>query len=439
MNARAIIVAAVALVGCGVSLVRAYAGLLLLVFLYFFRPDLWGAEAYVRPVKWLTLAVAAGWLMSGRGGRSLAGSGWLAVIAALYVASTLMAPFANESSHERLGQILKILVSALLIGKLCDTPRRLAGLVAVIMLGGAWFVKVAVLAWAASGFSGNVRIDTGVGQGGGANFIAWVLASTFPFVLYKALYGKGREKLLAAALIAPWLAGIIATGSRGGLLCLCAGGATFLVLVRRLRLLLAGGAVALLFLWLAPDQYTARIRTITLDPAKMDASSLARYQNFHAGIGIVRNYPLFGTGLGTFSTVKRGYVGKGYVGREYHVAHNTYVQMATEVGLPLLLTFVGMNVLLLWRLAPATKQGLGDDDRAHLEWVRIGVLSAMAATAVQMVKGDIAHLDFFWWLYAIAFRCRALCREAPAAETQADEATLPDPLEEPAIGLSEGL
>ena len=176
LSMRAIVMVIIGLAGCGVSLRRPYFGLLLLVVLYFFRPDLWGAEWIVRPVLWLTIAVTIGWYLNRKPGRTHPALGWLAVLLGLYVVATAFAPLSNMESWMQLKDIAKVFVAVFLIVQLCDTPAKLAGVLAAVLVGNLWFVKVAVLSWAAVGFSDTVRINTRVGQGSGGNFIAWVLA-----------------------------------------------------------------------------------------------------------------------------------------------------------------------------------------------------------------------------------------------------------------------
>ena len=65
LGIRAIIVAFAGLSASGASLFRPYWGMLMLAVLYFFRPDMYGAEEFVTPVKWLTIAVLLGYLFTG--------------------------------------------------------------------------------------------------------------------------------------------------------------------------------------------------------------------------------------------------------------------------------------------------------------------------------------------------------------------------------------
>lgn len=408
MGIRAIIFLLMGAAGSGLSLFRPYLGLLALAVLYFFRPDMYGAEEFITPVKWLTITIAIGYLANHRG-PVLQGSGWILLLLAMYLVSTVFAPFSTADSWERLSLIAKIFVAVFLIQKLCDTPGRLAGFITAILIGLMWFVKVAILSWRAAGY-GDVRADTAVGQGGGSNYTAWMLAATIAFLYYKAMRGRGWQRIVAIGLIPLWLTAIVATGSRGGLLCLLAGSAAFFLLMRQFRLVIAGGLAVFLFLTFVPQTYMERMSTITVDPTKMDASALSRYQNFEIGKRIVQDYPLFGTGLQSFPTVKLHYLPQEYRGASFHVAHNTFVQMSSEVGLPFLIVFVLISLVMTGRLLRRARAP-DPDDVDDLEWARIGILSALVATWMQMTKADIAQADLFWWFYGMAYACYQLMRK----------------------------
>jgi O-antigen ligase len=375
-------------------------GLLFAVLIYFWRPSLWGGEAYVKPVEWVTAAVAVGWLLHERHRGIIRGVTWLLVLAASYAISTASAPYADTGSWDALLTIAKILFFSFLTVRVCSTPRRLAMWAVAVLLGCGWMVKAVLASWAASGFSGEVRINTAVAQGGGANYIAWVLASTLPLLLYRASSGKAWQRWVAATAVPFWVASIVATGSRGGLIAVGVSTAVSLLMLRKFRVLAVAGAVAILLIAATPSRYWERISTITLDPQAMDVSSLARYQNVFIAFQIIEDYPLFGTGLDTFPRVKQRYLPDGYVGGDL-VAHNTFLQMGSELGLPFLGLFLVFNawvVIRLLRMPRSTVGGVGED----LQWVRIGMIGGIAATCIQMLKGDMARNDYFWWQYAAA-------------------------------------
>lgn len=414
LNLRAVIMAIIALSGCGISLRRPYMGLLMLVVLYFFRPSLWGAEVIVRPVLWLTIAVFLGWAMNRPGPPRAWPLGFVIVLTALYALSTALSPHGSEEGWATVFTLAKVFVVVFLICELCTTPRRLAGVTAAVLLGQLWFVKVAILSWVAVGFSDQVRIDTAVGQGGGSNYIAWMLSTGMGLLLFQLFRGKGRLRPAAAGAVLLWVIAILATGSRGGMLCLGGSVATFMAVMRRFSLMVGTAALGMLFFVFAPQARLERVQTVTLDPKKMDESMLARYQNMQAGLKMMSEYPLFGIGLDSFPKVKHRYLAFHYAGKDTHVAHNTYVQMGAEVGLLFLAVFLLMSLRVIVRTLPLPPAALGPQGVHYMEWVRAGLLSAVTATAIQMAKGDMAKVDYFWWLFALAMSYDQLRR--PAAE-----------------------
>jgi hypothetical protein len=55
----------------------------------------------------------------------------------------------------------------------------------------------------------------------------------------------------------------------------------------------------------------------------------------------------------------------------------------------------------------------------------VGVLSALAATVVEMAKGDIAHMDFFWWLYALGMAVVHMQRHPAQPAKRVEDASDP--------------
>lgn len=394
--------ALIGLVGSGLSLSRPYVGLLFLSTFYFFRPDVW--SDFVAPVKWLTLAILIGYVLKERHREPVfRGAGWLLGFVAWYLASSVLSRDIGPEGWERLGTILKIFVSVFLIQKLCTTPARVAGFVVALLAGSLWMVKICLVSWYASGF-GDQRVDVEAGQAGGANYIAWSLVVMLGFLYYKALYGRSWQRWACLGAIPLFMVGVMSTGSRGGLLCMIASGGMFLVLTRSVKVIAGCVAAAVLFMAYAPASYMERMSTITADPTKMDDSSLSRWQNIEIGRRIVEEHPLMGTGLMTFQFVKHRHLPPDYRGGPTQIAHNTYVQLASELGLPMLAAFVILNSLLAWRLL--RRMRLDDPKQEdHLNWMRVGTLCAIVASWVQMGKGDMAQADLLWWLYGIAFIC----------------------------------
>lgn len=411
LSLRAIAMLIIASGGCCVSLRKPYWGLLMIMVLYFVRPELWGAEQYIRPVLWLTVAVTVGWFVNYSHGQITPTVKWLGVILGISVISTIFAPMANSESWTFLVDITKIFVLVFLMTELCDSPRKLAGAGLACLAGHLWFLKVALVSWSLSGYSSDVQINTAVGQGGGSNYIAWILASTLPMLAYFVINGKRWWKISSIALIPLSIVAILVTGSRGGLLCLLAGLTVFLIVVRRFRALALLCVLGGLFFLFAPEQRMTRARTITLDPKKMDGSLLTRYQHIQIGMEIISDHPVLGTGLTTFPQAKSKHLPYNYQGKPEHVAHNTFIQMGAEGGLVLLGVFALLNIKVLLGLTRNRRGRFRKEDGFWMEWVRVGLIAALGATSVQMLKMDLMQVDYMWWLYGLGLAYIGLCRK----------------------------
>jgi len=390
------------IIGCVLSLFRPYWGLLLVGFWYFFRPDLFGAEAWLRPVQWWTATTLIGWFLSARGNLDLRGVVPLLLIPAVMGITNLVAPFADAESTDRLLMLVKIFVFVFLVIKLCDTPRRMALFVVAMIAGCVWVSKAVLWNWAQVGFAADARIDVQASQGGGANYIAYTFVALLPFLLLGMARGTRWQKIGAAALIPIWVGVILATGSRGAFLALAAEVPILLAMNRRPGALLAVGGATAVFLGVAPQAFWNRIGTITIDPTQMDLSALARWQNFQAGLAIIRDHPVTGIGLLKFAHVAEPYLPVDYAGeRGALVAHNTFLQIGTETGVFALAVFLGVTLFALVRLGRAAPRDL--PGRETFEWVRQGAFTSICVGLVTGFFTDQAGMDFFWWNYGVAF------------------------------------
>lgn len=80
-------------------------------------------------------------------------------------------------------------------------------------------------------------------------------------------------------------------------------------------------------------------------------SLTVRVDYWKAGLGMLRDYPVFGSGLGTFGTLYAKY--KLPQGREVQLAHNNYLQVWTEMGILGIVSFLWLWIVFLkrgWRL-----------------------------------------------------------------------------------------
>jgi O-antigen ligase len=181
------------------------------------------------------------------------------------------------------------------------------------------------------------------------------------------------------------LAAMFMTGSRGGvLLSLFAMVVAFVVFFRRdlprvasIGLALVGaGAVALVLLQFLGGNIEARIDAGGL----VEQGRLAAYQST---LRIIADYPWFGTGLGTFTSIFPAYrsANISIVG-VWNVAHSTPLELAAEVGIPLALVIAAGWLVAVLVLARGTRRS------------RRETAVPLAALAVSLIALLHSSIDF---------------------------------------------
>jgi O-antigen ligase len=179
--------------------------------------------------------------------------------------------------------------------------------------------------------------------------------------LLPALRKGSSEVLLGFVALIP-IASLLLSGSRGGFISLVvevllAGVVIFLFGSRRARkatVLLGGGAilaVALLFFWMAPRHIAERLATMADGGQSPEVELGGRLVIARDSLGILRDHPWLGAGLGSFETVYPKYQSfpSDLI---YDHAHNDYAEALAETGLTggaLVLCAIGLFFWLAFR------------------------------------------------------------------------------------------
>jgi len=175
---------------------------------------------------------------------------------------------------------------------------------------------------------------------------------------------------------------LAATLSRSGFIALVAAAVLGTWLARRDRTkgiwvgIAAAAAIAASAAWMNLEGFAERVATTLSGPA---AESVGRLTIWRETFRLMRAFPIFGTGQGTFADAM-------FVNQQtarqvlFNQAHNEYLQLATEGG-AVLLAIIVTGLVLLTR---AASRRLGDDEGSH-RFVRIGACAGLAAIAVQSI------------------------------------------------------
>ncbi len=297
--------------------------LLILVALgaYALRQRQAGRAAEVMTADWLLLAFL-GWAL-------------LSIIPSVYKHATL-AEFANLASYT---------AAFWLLTRLASRPAVFAGMAACLLAAGGTASMAGLREYGLSGDPTWRAFSTFFNP----NLFAAFLITLLPFALACLLSARSPMAAFGSGLAAFLMgAALMATGSRAGVgfglfgVTLAGLGA----LLRRpalprsswMRLLIVLALLCLISPRVARP-FTERIASTTTTQAHSGSFRLLTWQ---ATLDMVKSRPILGTGLGTYGSVFPQYARSGYTG----MAHNSYLQYASETGLPGLLLFLAFLLAL---------------------------------------------------------------------------------------------
>jgi O-antigen ligase len=211
-----------------------------------------------------------------------------------------------------------------------------------------------------------------------ANDISMMVVCTLPIAVYfLRSQAKPIHRLIAAGSSAIFVLTIVRAGSRGGFLGLIAVGLYLVFGYRAIPVRARFGSVALvavLMVVLAGPQFWSLMAT-TFNPKddyNVDAEE-GRVEVWKRGMGYVKARPITGVGVnaytvaeGTISAIS-GRQDEG-IGVRWGTAHNSFVQIAAELGVPGFIAFVlfiGTMLKTGWNLSRAgADAAVSERDRA---------------------------------------------------------------------------
>lgn len=249
------------------------------------------------------------------------------------------------------------------------------------------------------------------------NHIAGHLEMAIPVVLGLIASGfkKGRIILLWIILTVLTTA-LLLSLSRGGWIGALAGSAFFALalLYSKKRVGIKGGLVvslAAIFLigLLTLSSITAVERLLTFEQKEKIGTFQDRVTVWKGALELIRDYPLLGSGPGTFSTVYTQYQPPGFWVR-FHKAHNDYLQFTAEVGL----LWIPVFFWGLFSLFRAGFRKLKNPSR-FIRGTTAGALAGFVSILVHSVSDFNLHIPANALLFTVLAAVAALPAEKPDA------------------------
>jgi O-antigen ligase len=265
---------------------------------------------------------------------------------------------------------------------------------------------------------------------GDANELAAVLVAGvwFAFALATSLRRAPIARILALAAGVFCIAGIFLSLSRGGLLAL---GVTLLAAILfggrwRAAAAVVGVLLAMVtagyFVLVASPEARTRVTTLQGGAGRSDIWTI--------GLRMVKAHPVRGIGVGNFQNTAVSYVlAPGTIRRadllieKPKVAHNTYLQVAAELGLVGLALFMFLVLFAIWCALKAAHV-FRDKGDARMELLTRGFLVGM----IGMLAADFFISEEFskqlWLILGLAPAILAVAQSSPAVEFSPDAYSL---------------
>ena len=237
--------------------------------------------------------------------------------------------------------------------------------------------------------------------------IGFILATTLPFTFWLARE-RGPTRAAAIGLIGVILVASILTLSRGTIVGLGAGLVWFLVSDprRNFRVVLAGGVVAVVALAGVIHFGGNRIEQGLEAKEKVAQSNVdERLAAWSAAARFSADHPLLGIGPGNFRIHYPEYAEVPAGVSTVSVVHNSFLDIAAELGPPAMLLFIAYIVLVFHRLTVAVRERRGPPGFAVA--ARTSLVIGLAASLTLTEQ----YFAPFWLLGGLAV---ALARDEPA-------------------------
>lgn len=210
------------------------------------------------------------------------------------------------------------------------------------------------------------------------NDVAFILATSLPLALWLFSSEHVTIKVVVAAMAGVMLAAILLTFSRGAIVGLAVGMLWWMVVERSSLSLILAGCVVALCLALAvvssnPDQFDESLNA----KSKVAAGNVeTRLDAWTAAASLAARYPL-GVGPGNFGLHYLEETGRPSGSAGITVVHNTYLDIAAELGVAAAVLFIAYLGVCMRRLGVARRRGFGPPGYAAA--LRTALVIALAA------------------------------------------------------------
>ena len=305
--------------------------------------------------------------------------------------------------HEFSDTFIRCIVIFIVVVNAVRTEARLKGLL---------YLAIAVSVWLSLGAINDYRLGLltvegyrvgGRGSGifGNSNDMALYLVTIIPVAVALLLGARGvARKLLFGSCTLLMIAAVVLTYSRGGFIGLMIALAFLAWRVgsrHRAEILILGFMLVAGFLAVAPGGYALRLASIfvpSLDPV---GSADARRGELMRSLYIALRHPFLGIGMGNYAPEM-----------SYHglVTHNSYTQVAAEMGMAALYCYTMFVVTPLRKLGQIARETFEMRSNSRFYYLSVGLQASLVGYMVCSFFASVAYLWYVFYLvgYAVCLR-----------------------------------
>jgi O-antigen ligase len=203
------------------------------------------------------------------------------------------------------------------------------------------------------------------------------------------------RKFLFGGCAVLMVSGIVLTYSRGGFIGLLVA-LTFLAWKagqrRRFEVIVVGFLIVVAFLALVPG-YALRLASILVPSLDPLGSSEARSGELFRSLYVAIRHPLLGIGMGNYAP-EMSYRGL--------VTHNSYTQVAAEMGMAALVCYTMFIVTPLKKLGQISRETFEARRNSNYYYLAVGLQASLVGYMVCSFFASVAYLWYVYYLVAFA-------------------------------------
>jgi O-antigen ligase len=311
----------------------------------------------------------------------------------------------QEAWAEFSGTFIRCIVIFIVMINVVRTEARLKGLLFLALASSIWLSVEAINDYRLGLMTveGYRAAGRGTGIFGNTNDMALHLVTILPISVALMFGSKGVvQKLLYGACATVMISAIVLSYSRGAFL----GMVVVLLFIalklgrsRRAEIALAVLGFAAAIVLLAPDKYGSRLLSIVIPSLDPEGSADSRRGELFRSIYVALRHPLLGIGMGNYQP-EMSYKGL--------VTHNSYTQVAAEMGMTALACYTMFIVTPLKKLAQIGRETFETRRDSPFYYLALGLQASLLAYLVSSIFLSVAYVWYVYYLVAYAVCLRRL-------------------------------